>query len=319
MHQTAILLHYSIKSDIFPLSLTKQNQMKSIPSYELYGDFLAGSVPDAIHHETIKERGSKHDWTIRQHRHRRLAQVFLFRSPDVHFRLGEVVHTSIQPMILVVRPGIPHGFIFSEDVVGDVMSIRLDEMPVSVQNSFHQFDTETDAIFLGNDTPHFETVTTLISQLGDAYHSIGGNRTEILIGLVDLITLYLTADQQKKTTLEQPRFEGGRDRRDIQAERFCALLEGNFQQPWSVADYAGHVGVSAPHLTRICRAALGSPPNEIVRQRRVLEAKRLLEYTALSLAEIADRCGFRDAAFFSRTFKSNVGMPPKEYRQSLDH
>ena len=96
--------------------------------------------------------------------------------------------------------------------------------------------------------------------------------------------------------------------------RFCALLEENFSRAWKVSDYAGQIGLSAPHLTRICRTVLGAPPNTLVQQRRLLEAKRLLEYTALSVAEIAHRSGFRDAAFFSRTFKSSVGMPPNEYR-----
>ena len=318
MDATCNFLHYSIIGihfcDVSPVI----ENMKSIPSYELYGDFLAGSVPDAIHHETIKERSSKHDWTIRLHRHRRLAQIFLFRSPKVLFRLGDVEHTSTQPMILVIPPGIAHGFRFSQDVLGDVLSIRLNEMPTAIQGRFKHFETATDAIFVQDHTQNYGHITQLIGQLCDAYHSIGGNRTAVLIALVDLIVLYLTANLQKKSAQDPSEFQGHRDRRDVQAERFCALLEDNFQRPWSVTDYAARIGISAPHLTRVCRAALGSPPNEMVRQRRVLEAKRLLEYTALSLAEIAERCGFRDAAFFSRTFKSSVGSPPKEYRRQLD-
>ncbi|WP_227270699.1 helix-turn-helix domain-containing protein [Roseobacter weihaiensis] len=292
--------------------------MSSIPSYELYGEFLSGAVPDPVHHETIKERSSKHDWTIRLHRHRRLAQIFLFRSPGVFFRLGDIEFTTNQPMILVAPPGIPHGFLFSEDVNGDVLSIRLDEMPRTIQQRFGQFSAQTDTFFLQNRTHNFKHVADLFVQMEEIYHRPGTNRSDILTALVDLIVTYLIGNLRRKTILGQAPFIERRDRKDLQAEAFCTLLEANFQKAWSVADYAGQLGVSAPHLTRICRAVLGAPPNELVRQRRILEAKRLLEYTALSITEITHRCGFRDAAFFSRAFKSVVGTPPKIYRQSVN-
>ena len=97
---------------------------RSIPNYELYGDLLSGSYIDTVHHETIKERSSKHHWTIRLHRHRNLAQVFLFRTPGVSFRLSEVTHTSTEPLALFIPPDTVHGFRFPEDVVGDVLSLR---------------------------------------------------------------------------------------------------------------------------------------------------------------------------------------------------
>lgn len=292
--------------------------MSQIPNYELYGELLAGTLSDAVHHENIKERSSKHDWTIRFHRHRRFAQIFLFRSPGVFFRLGDIEFTSAEPMILAIPPDIPHGFLFSEDVVGDVLSIRQDEMPDSIQSRFTQLKAETDRVFLASQTPNFENAATLISQVGDAYHNITGNRAEVLTALVELITLYLTGDLRKRTAWGNTETKNQKGRKDQQAEAFCAFLEDNFQTQLTVADYAQQVGISAPHLTRLCRTVLGSSPIDLVRQRRLLEAKRLLEYTSLTIAEIAHRCGFRDAAFFSRTFKSNVGAPPQDYRRGLD-
>ncbi|QUJ77250.1 helix-turn-helix transcriptional regulator [Sulfitobacter albidus] len=62
----------------------------------------------------------------------------------------------------------------------------------------------------------------------------------------------------------------------------------------------------------------GAAPNALVRQRRLLEAKRLLEYTRLGVAEIAHRSGFRDPSFFSRSFRSAFGLSPKAYRAARD-
>lgn len=291
---------------------------QNIPNYELYGNFLADGSSDPIHHETIKERSSKHDWTIRVHRHRRMAQVFLFQSPRVFLRIGDIEHVTQQPTLLIIPPGIPHGFRFAQDVMGDVISVRLDEMPTPLQDRVTTFATGTPAIFAQSDTAFFDQVAGAVAQLAETYRSVSPNRATLLVTLLDLITLYLADDKRNQSAIAAAKKTPGRARTDIQAERFCALLEANYQSQWAVADYAAEVGISAPHLTRICTTVLGAPPNELVRQRRMIEAKRLLEYTALSVSQIADRCGFRDPAFFSRSFKSSVGTTPKAFRLGLE-
>lgn len=291
---------------------------QSIPNYELYGDLLAGQAPDPIHLEPIRERSSQHNWKIRVHSHKRLAQIFLFRSPGVQFSVGEIEYLTTHPTLLVVHPGTPHGFRFAEDVVGDVLSIRLGHVPDALRKRFRAFKTPTSAIFPEPHTPRFQAVVALFEQLGSAYHSLDDKRPAIMTALVDLIMLYLVSEQSTTLSPAPRNLATYRGRQDRQAEAFCTLLEENFRKSWAVADYASHMGLSAPHLTRICRTALGAPPNSIVRQRRILEAKRLLEYTALPLSEIAHRSGFRDTAFFSRTFKSLVGIAPNAFRHSVD-
>ena len=290
----------------------------SVPNYELFGELLAGGLPGPIHHENLRERSSKHNWTIRLHRHRRLAQIFLFNSTDVTLRLGDIEHTSSDQTILVVPPGVVHGFRFSEHVTGDVISIRLEEMPATLQQRFEMFSAASTTIFPRGRTDNFDNVTALVTQLREAYRSVAFNKSEVLTSLADLITVYLAGDLRDHNSLRPVNSDTPRARYDLQAEAFCNLLEENFQQPWTVSDYAEHVGISAPHLTRVCRSELAAPPNDLVRQRRMLEAKRLLEYTALSVSEIADRCGFRDAAFFSRTFKNHHDIPPHQYRKQLE-
>ncbi|MDX8354011.1 helix-turn-helix domain-containing protein [Cognatiyoonia sp. IB215182] len=291
---------------------------RSIPSYELYGDLVAGRAPDPIHLEQIRERSIKHDWTIGVHSHRRLAQIFLFRSPGVYLTVGEVTHFTTHPTLLVVTPGIQHGFRFSEDVVGDVLSIRVDAASDLRRDCFAAFETPTSAVFSRPDTPHFDDIVVLFDQLRDAYHGLGNNRVEIMETLVDLITLYLAGDQSSLASPIAAKVTGPLGRQVVQAQAFCALLEESYRQPWTVAHYASRMGLSASHLTRICRAVLDAPPNALVRQRRILEAKRLLEYTPLPLSEIAHRSGFRDTAFFSRTFKVFVGVSPNAFRSNMD-
>lgn len=291
---------------------------KDIPEYELYGDLLVFSAPDSIHLEPIRERSVKHDWTIRAHRHRRLGQLFLFRTPGVKLSLGEVELCTTQPTILVAAPGQVHGFRFPEDVVGDVLSVRMSEMPPRLQELFGRFQEPTRAIFPEQEIKQFDVIAALFGQLEKIYRSTSRNRSDIMFALVDLILLYLAEEQHSSLATLSKQSANGRGRQHQQAEAFCTELEKCFDQPLSVAEYGDRIGLSAPHLTRICRDVLGAPPNALVRQRRMLEAKRLLEYSTLSINDIALRCGFKDPGFFSRAFKSQVGITANAYRAKLD-
>lgn len=290
---------------------------QAVPHYELYGELLAGQTPDPIHLEPIRERSRKHDWTIRRHSHQRLAQIFLFRTSDVFLNLGDMEYATTHPTLLVVHPGIPHGFKFPEDVVGEVLSVRVDQSGFEPNKNFAPFAAPTAAIFLRPDTQCFDDVVVLFEQLQKAYQTIGRQRGPIMQHLVALITFYLAGEQSHVARPALRKSAETHNLQDKRAQAFCGLLEENFNRQWAVADYAEEMGLSASHLTRLCRNALHASPIHLVRQRRILEAKRLLEYTALPINDVAVRSGFRDIAFFSRTFKSLVGMTPKAYRAQL--
>lgn len=291
---------------------------RTIPSYELYGELLSGSYNDPVHHESIQERSSKHHWTIRLHRHKSLAQVFLFRTPGVSFRMSDVSHTSTEPLALFIPPGVAHDFRFAEDVVGDVLSLRTDELEGNTTDLLGRPEMQSGGILPRARSANFDLVETAITQIGQAYHGMMVERSELLQSLTQLIVTCISGDLRRETTVGNVGQAVQLTRDEAQAERFCGLVEQNFSKDLAVGDYAEMLGVSAPHLTRVCRKVLGSPPNELVRQRRLLEAKRLLEYTRLSVSEIAHRSGFREPSFFSRTFSRTFGMSPKSYREDRD-
>lgn len=291
---------------------------RSIPNYELYGELLSGSYTDPVHHETIQERSSKHHWTIRLHRHRSLAQVFVFRTPGVSFRIADVTHTSVEPLVLFIPPGIAHGFHFSEDVVGDVLSLRTNEVGPDIAELLGRSEMQSSGILIQNRCANFDLVADSIARLGQTYHGMKVERSEMLRSLTQLIITCISGDLRRDSTISKATQSIHLTRHEAQAESFCSLVEQSFGENQTVRDYAEKIGVSAPHLTRVCRSILGSSPNELVRRRRLLEAKRLLEYTRLSISEISDRSGFRDPSFFSRSFSRTFGLSPKTFRENQD-
>lgn len=80
------------------------------------------------------------------------------------------------------------------------------------------------------------------------------------------------------------------------------------------ADYARQLGTSPGHLNALCRSRFRRSCCDWIRRRLTLEARRLLLYSDLTAAEIADRLGFADPAYFARFFRREAGAAPTSYR-----
>lgn len=99
-------------------------------------------------------------------------------------------------------------------------------------------------------------------------------------------------------------------------ERFLGLVERDFRKSHRVAEFAAALGVSPGHLNTLCRTLLRRSASAWIRRRRTLEAKRLLLYGDLTAAQVADRLGFEDPAYFARFFRREAGAAPTAYRNA---
>jgi AraC family transcriptional activator of pobA len=98
-------------------------------------------------------------------------------------------------------------------------------------------------------------------------------------------------------------------------ERFVRLVERDFARRHLVGEYAAELGVTPGHLGWLCRQRRRMSAGAVIRARIALEARRLLLYTDLSAAQIADRLGFGDPAYFARFFRREVGSAPSRFRR----
>lgn len=96
--------------------------------------------------------------------------------------------------------------------------------------------------------------------------------------------------------------------------RFSARLEQDFATHHDAAHYAKALAVPPAALARALGAATGRSTKELVTDRVMLEASRLLLFTDQTVGEIAYRVGFRDQLYFSRAFKRHTGASPTDYR-----
>ncbi len=91
-------------------------------------------------------------------------------------------------------------------------------------------------------------------------------------------------------------------------------LESHFFEVRSVAAYARMLKVTSGHLSESILHHTGRTAGELIRDRLLLEARRLLVHSSLNVAEIAVSLQFEDPSYFSRFFRRSTGVSPGEFR-----
>src|SRR4051794_29144513 len=108
------------------------------------------------------------------------------------------------------------------------------------------------------------------------------------------------------------------DDADLQLyRRFAAVLDRDFARHHDTGHYAGELRLPAAALSRALVHVTGRTTKELITDRVMLEAARLLRFTDLTVGEIAFRAGFADQLYFSRAFKRHHGQAPMAYRSRV--
>ena len=98
--------------------------------------------------------------------------------------------------------------------------------------------------------------------------------------------------------------------------KFNLLVEMNFRAQHSVSYYAGRLNKSPKTLSNLFALYNHKTPIQIIQERILIEAKRLLFYTDKSAKQITYELGFDDAAYFSNFFKKHTALSPSEFRNN---
>jgi AraC family transcriptional activator of pobA len=100
-------------------------------------------------------------------------------------------------------------------------------------------------------------------------------------------------------------------------DSFTELIEKNYKRHHNVEFYANQLGVTTKSLTSRVNRIIGKSVRDLIQERCILESKRLLAYSDLSVSEIALQLGFEDPNYFTRFFKLKTKMNPGKFRQKV--
>jgi AraC family transcriptional regulator, transcriptional activator of pobA len=100
-------------------------------------------------------------------------------------------------------------------------------------------------------------------------------------------------------------------------KKFIQLLEENFTQNLSAHEYAQKLFITSRHLSRIVQNVAHQTTTQVIQNRIILEAKRLLTFTSLNVSQIAEHLNFEDTSYFARYFKKATAVSPMEFKHNM--
>lgn len=280
-----------------------------VPSFYLYGEPQRSVAEGFVHVESLDDRSRPSEWTIRPHIHHDLNHIILIAEGGGAMQAETVQLSFDAPCLLLIPAGIVHGFSWHRESRGYVTTIAASYLQhlLARDADLAPLFARAHAVMLPReDGADAEAVIArMAKELG---WSGPGQRAAVESALLLLMVLAL-----RHAALA----EGARQGTTKQAALVARLrerIEQRFRQREPVSVHARALGASLTALRQACARVANSSPAQMLDDRALLEARRLLLYSQLSVAEIAYAVGFEDPAYFSRFFTRHIGQSPKAWR-----
>lgn len=124
----------------------------------------------------------------------------------------------------------------------------------------------------------------------------------------------------RQLILSKARHEERRRERimDALVKEMKDYLDAHYSQKVTLEEASRTLGIKASYISRLFKQEMGISPIQYALCRKFGEAQSMLMDTELSVNEISDLLGFAGPAHFNAMFKKHVGIPPGQYRQSIE-
>lgn len=283
-----------------------------VPVYQLYGEQEQWLTPDMVHCETIAARSQLHNWEIKPHQHHGLFQIVWLSAGKAETTLDDQQTMMAAGQILTIPEMCIHGFRFSRNAGGMVITLAYPLL--------RRLGTElTDALLAARgpllhtlqDDEQSHAINAAIAALAQAYREPAPHRELLIQSRVGVLLVWLARGAHHLAQEAAPTAA----RSDQHFIRFCRQVEEHYEERRAVGWHARQIGISAAHLNVLCRKSIGRSAQQIIHDRVMLEARRRLVYTAMTIGEVCNALGFADPAYFTRFFKRETGLSPRDFRQ----
>jgi AraC family transcriptional activator of pobA len=248
------------------------------------------------------------------HRHDFFEILYLLKGSGYHVIDGNKYEIK-PPCLFFMSPGQAHKLELSLDIEGFIFIFTSDfyQLNRSNQNSliefpfFYTIHQDNPPLLLSSESD-IRFLELLFRQSILEIKQAGESTPELLRSILELIlnTCAARYPGHEKTL--------NKGKAQTIVKKFYHLIEENFQRNLLLSDYARLIGVTPNHLTQTVRHLTGKSSSQVIKAKQLLEIKRLLFHTNLTVSEIANLLHFEDQSYFTKFFKRETGLTPLQYR-----
>jgi AraC-like DNA-binding protein len=212
-----------------------------------------------------------------------------------------------------MQPGQIHHWELSDDVDGFVIfysqemyNLYFGQKSIDQYPFYSSVNNTPEIVFDNAETP------SILPYFKSMIEEIEGNqmmKQDKIMNLLDIIHIEI-ARKYGETHLHEVHSY------NVKIKNFEVLLEKNFKIDKTPSFYASQLHITLKHLNRICNEILKKTTTEVITDRIILEAKRMLMDKKFTVNEIATELGYDDYSYFTRIFKKHATMTPTDFRIS---
>jgi len=285
------------------------------PPFIHYEGRMPGGEFRFVHVEKISTRIRKYNWELFPHRHRDLFQAVLVEAGEGHVSFDLWEEAFHAPALVLVPSLVVHSFRYAPRSSGRVLTISdayvRELVKFSDEPLLESMLSRPQVVALAAGSSALRDISSAMDSIAQRLAAAPQGRGAMLSASV--LSIFGQLPQYcRDLPIQGPEMM----RRRYLYDQFRGLLEQHFREQLSVARYAAMLAVTERTLHRACREVAGEPPLKIAHRRVVLEAQRLLLYSAMSVGEVSYHLGFRDPSNFSRFFVEHVGESPIMFRRA---
>jgi AraC family transcriptional activator of pobA len=287
----------------------------AIPRFFLYGEPPRDADERFLHVETIADRSRLYEWRIRPHAHRDLHQLLIIFTGGGQMQAETQSYSFHAPTLLIAPAGVVHGFAFAPETEGYVVTLAdtlLRELARD-EAAFKRLFLSPTCASLAADPAHTQELADALPKL--RRELVWNAPASGAAAAARLMTVLVSAVRALHEPSEQA--SAATNARAALVARFREKVESHLRMGLSIAQYAKALSVSPARLRAACLEVTGKPPARVLEDRLLLEAKRNLTYTNMTVAETGYYLGFSDPAYFSRFFSKHAGESPAAFRKRM--
>ncbi|MEJ5021820.1 helix-turn-helix domain-containing protein [Ochrobactrum vermis] len=283
-----------------------------IPTYELYGEENEQKPDFWLHCETLFSRSSLHNFEISLHRHESFFQLLYIEGGAGHANFDGIIRPFQTPCAILMPAGFNHGFAFSKDIAGHIVTILSAHMPFIGGGATPEWFMQPRLITMkGAGEENLALLSSLLKQVQDEFITRKKHKNSLLESLFKVIFVYILRQIfSSEPAIQDVRQAYGSPR----IERLLELIDRYYREHKPVSFYAKLLGVSSTHLNRTVKQLTGVTAQRMLANKLIDVAKRDLIAMPSSVQHIAYGLGFSDPAYFSRFFLKMTGETPRSYR-----